>query len=228
MKVSGRYNERGTINPILVGMIIFALLTVGLGIGFGWAYLQMIDYKDQSDQKVAAAVEAAKVEQKEVDKKQFEEDYKRPNSVFTGPVDYGSVSFEYPKTWSVYIDKDGTTSSEYAAYFYPNTVPTVKNTTPYALRVVISNQKIDQVLKNYESKVKKGELTSSTTKLIDANDDPNSSYGKGTRIDGQFDKTINGSAVFFDIRGRTLKVFTDSENFQNDFNAILKTLKYRD
>ncbi|MDR1969812.1 MAG: hypothetical protein LBQ11_00480 [Candidatus Nomurabacteria bacterium] len=229
MMTSRYHNERGETNMFLITTIIFAVLTVGLGIGFGWAYMQMLSYKDDSDQKVAAAVEIAKNEQKQTDKEQFDEDYKKPNNVFTGPANYGSVSFEYPKTWSVYVENDGSNSNEYSVYFNPNSVPTVRNTTPYALRIVIVDQKIDQVLMQYDGKIKQGELKSSTIKLADAINDPNSSYGKGTRINGQFDQTINGSAVFFDIRGRTLKVFTDSDKFKKDFDeTILKTLKYRD
>ncbi|MCL2174249.1 hypothetical protein FWH58_03110 [Candidatus Saccharibacteria bacterium] len=228
MKTSRQSSERGETNVFLIATIIFAVLAVGLGIGFGWAYLQMIDHRDNADEKVAAAVAAAKNEQKQADKKQFDEEYKKPNDVFTGPADYGSVSFEYPKTWSVYIDKDGVNSSEYVAYFNPGSVPTIKNTTSYALRVAIVNQRIDQVLKQYDNRIKQGDLTASTIRLADALDDTSSSYGKGTRIDGQFDKTINGAAVFFDIRGRTLQIFTDGPNFKSDFEAILKTLKYRD
>ena len=228
-QVFGQSNERGETNTFLVTTIIFAVLAVGLGAGFTWAYLQMNDYKNSSDKKVAAAVEVAKTEQKQADKKQFDEDYKKPNNVFVGPTDYGSVSFEYPKTWSVYVEKDGVSGGEYAAYLNPVAVPPVKNAAPYALRVVIVSQKIDQVFKQYESKIKKGELTSSTVNLSDANTSTNSTYGRGTRIDGQFDKTINGSAVFFDIRGHTLKIFTDNKDFLKDFdNTVLKTLKYRD
>jgi len=229
MRIFEQRSERGEANVFLITTIIFAVLAVGLGIGFSWSYLQMLDHRDKADQRVATAVEEAKNKQKQADQKQFDEDYKKPNNIFTSPVNYGSVSFEYPKTWSVYVDKDGNAGSEYAAYLNPVTVPQVNNTTPYALRVVIVNQKIDQVLKVYESRVKKGDLVSSTVNLADASEDAYSTYGKGTRLDGQFDKTINGAAVFFDIRGRTLKVFTDSKNFINDFNnTVLKTLKYRD
>jgi hypothetical protein len=229
MKKSQSLRERGETSMFLVTTIIFAVLAVGLGVGFGWAYVQMTEYKDKTDQKVAAAVAAAKTEQKQADKKQFDEDYKRPNNVFTSPANYGSVSFEYPKTWSVYIEKDGSTGGEYAAFLNPSSVPTVKNTTPYALRVVVVNQRIDQVLKQYDGKIKQGQLSASPIRLTGAVDDPNITYGKGTRINGQFEKTINGSAVFFDIRGRTLKIFTDENRFVGDFdNTILKTLKYND
>jgi len=229
MKSYNFRSECGETNMFLVTTIIFAVLAVGLGIGFGWSYMQMVDYKDNSDKKVATAAEDARAEQKQIDKKQFDEEYKKPNNVFTGPANHGSVSFEYPKTWSIYVDQDGVNSSEYSAYFNPTSVPTIKNGTPYALRVRVIGNTIGNVLRMYEGKIRQGELSSSPVRLVDATDDPNTAYGKGTRIDGQFEQTINGSAVFFDIRGRTLQIFTDNAAFSGDFNdTILKTLKYRD
>ena len=220
--------QRGEINMFLITTIIFAVLAVGLGVGFAWAFTQMTDYRDNSQQKVDAAVASAKADQKKQLQAQFDEDYKRPNLTFTGPVDFGSVSFEYPRTWAIHVPKDGTSGGEFAAYFNPVSVPAINNATPFALRVSIVSQPIEQVLKQYEGKVKKGDLTSSTVRLTDASEDPSSTYGKGTRLDGQFDKTIYGAAVFFDIRGRTLKIFTDKKDFLNDFNkTILPTLKYR-
>jgi hypothetical protein len=227
MKNLRKNGELGQVNMFLVTTIIFVVLAIGLGVGFGWSYLKMTDYKDNLDSKIATAIDSAKEEQKRVDTKQFDEDYKKPNNVYTSPANYGSVSFEYPKTWSTYVDNDGSTGNAYKAYFNPVSVPPVKNTTPYALRVTVVNSEIDTVLKSYEAKIKKGDLKSSPIKLEGAVDDPNDSYGKGTRIDGQFDKVINGSAVFFDIRGRTLGIFTDTDTFTGDFNnTILKTLKY--
>jgi hypothetical protein len=230
MKVLWGHDERGEKSIFLITTVIFAILTIGLGVGFGWSYFQMVDYKDNSDQKVETAVTSAKTEQEEMLRKQFDEDYKLPNNVFTGPADYGSVSFEYPKTWSVYIADDSKDSNEYLAYFHPVAVPPVNDERPYALRVIIVNRRIDEVLERYEAKIEDRKLKSSPVNLTDADtDNPKSSYGRGIRLNGQFSETINGSAVLYDIRGRTLMVAVDNKKFMKDFdNTILKTLKYRD
>jgi hypothetical protein len=226
----GQGDERGEGKLFLILTVVFGVLMLGLGIGFTWAFMQMNDYKADVEGKISAAVKTAETEQKETLTKQFDEDYKKPHDVFTGPANYGSVSFEYPKTWSVYVDNDGSNGEGYMAYFNPKLVPKVSEETPYAVRVVILNAPIEEMVEVYRDAINGGaKLTATPVRLADASDDTASTYGKGTRIDGQFRETINGSAVLFDIRGRTLEIFTDHQSFVNDFNnIILKTLKYND
>jgi hypothetical protein len=230
-KIFEQSSERGESKLFLILTVVFGLLMLGLGGGFFWAYTQMNEYKNDVDGKISVAVDAAKTEQKETLTKQFDEDYKKPHDVFTGPANYGSVSFEYPKTWSVYVENDGSdAASGYTAYFNPKFVSRISDTTPYALRVVITNVSFQDATSNIRDAINSGaKLTATNVRLTDASDDPSSNYGKGLRIDGQFRETINGSAVYFDIRGRTLEVFTDHQSFMNDYNnIILKTLKYND
>ena len=214
-------DERGAVNPFMIGMILFAVLAVGVGAAFFWAFSQMNDYKNNSDQKVAAAVKVAKAEQQTADQKAFAEDYKKPFEVYQSSADFGSVSFNYPKTWSQYIAKN---SDSLAIYFYPKAVPAVDAKTPFALRVTETSSAYDNVLKSYNSKIKDGTL-SATTLTIGKTD--NFAGYEGMRIDGQFDKTINGSTVIFKIRDKTLQIFVDSQDFMADFNnTILPSLKF--
>ncbi|HET8689974.1 MAG TPA: hypothetical protein VFL81_00875, partial [Candidatus Saccharimonadales bacterium] len=71
-------NQRGSANPLLFSTIIFAVLTVAAAGLFVWAFMNYQDYKNNSDQKVAVAVKQAQADQKKLDDKQFEEDYKKP------------------------------------------------------------------------------------------------------------------------------------------------------
>lgn len=217
-------DERGEVNPFLVTTVIFILLAIGLGVGFGWAYMQMTDYRDNVDSKVNIAVEDARKVQKTVDDKLFAEEFKKPNSKFQGPADSGSVSFNYPKTWSLYIDQIETDGGNIEAYFNPKQVVTVDESKAYALRVVISDNSYDKILKSYEAKIKKGELSAEPITI--GKTDTFSGY-KGTRIDGQFAESINGSVVVLKIRDKTLQLFVDSQDFMNDFNnTILSSLTY--
>ncbi len=214
-------SEKGAANPFLIGMISFAVLAVGAAGAFFWAFTQMQDYRNNVDDKVAVAVEEAKVQQKEELQKQFNEDYKRPNLTFRSSSDFGSVTFEYPRTWSQYIAKD-TDSLE--IYFHPVAVPTVNSRTPFALRVTVTERAYDQVLRSFESKIKSGELSAST--LTIGRTDSFSGY-EGMRINGQFAPTINGSVVVFKIRDKTLQVFVDSQDFMKDFNdTVLPSLTF--
>ena len=82
-----------------------------------------------------------------------------------GPEDYGRLTFQYPKNWSVYVDKDVTKGGTYSAYLNPVTVPPVSSSQQYALRVTIEEKDYDKVLASYDASVKKGDLSSSSVKV---------------------------------------------------------------
>ena len=218
------HRERGESNPFLITTIIFVLLAVGLGVGFGWAYMQMTDYRDNVATKVEAAVKVAKDEQKKADKAEFTEEYKKPNLTYEGPSDSGSVTFSYPKTWAAYIDQDGAGGGDLSLYFNPKSVPTIRGGTAYALRVTINNQSYGSVLQSYNGQVEAGTLSAKT--IVVGKTDSFSGY-EGMRIVGQFGDGINGSVVIFKIRDKTLRLYVDSQDFMNDFNStVLNSLKY--
>jgi len=212
MKLS---HESGLVHPLLVTSIVLAVLTVGLG-GFSvWAFLNYQDYKNNVDSKVEAAVAIGKREQTEADQATFLEQEKVPTRQLTGPVDLGQVKFSYPKTWSVYVDKD---SSSYEAYLHPLVVPPLASGSPYALRVTITSTKYESVLGAFNDRIKQGQLKASPVTIVGVD---------GTRLDGAFSNSVRGSMVLFKIRDKTLQLYTQSTNFQGDFdNIILKTLEF--
>ncbi len=216
-------DERGESNSFLITTIIFVILAVGLGIGFGWAYMQMVDYRDNVTSKVDVAVKAAKEDQKKADKAEFTEEYKKPNLTYEGPSESGSVTFNYPKTWAAYVEKSGAGGSELSVYFNPKMVPTLNKGTVYALRVTINNSSYGSVLQSYNNGIQKGLLKAKTVTV--GKTDSFSGY-EGMRIDGQFGDNINGSVVIFKIRDKTLRLYVDSQDFMTDFDTVLNSLQY--
>src|SRR5690348_6967522 len=87
---------------ILLPILLVVLLIIALAFG-GWAFSQMRHYKDDSKQIVAVAVDKAKQAQKTQLEQQFAEQSKSPYKTFQGSPTYGSLSFNYPKTWSAYV-----------------------------------------------------------------------------------------------------------------------------
>jgi cytoskeletal protein RodZ len=144
--------EAGEVNPLLITNIISGLLVVILTGLMIWLFMGYNDYKNNADQKVTVAVDKAKKDQQKTDETAFLEREKVPTRTFTGPSDLGSVSFQYPKTWSTYVAKQ---SLELEAYLHPDFVPPVSNTQPFAIRVVVEDRSYDTVLKNYEPLVKR-------------------------------------------------------------------------
>ena len=92
----------------LLKIIIIILLSLRLIGALLLAYYFYIEYNatrsDVDAQIEAAVLDANKVLEDELQAK-FAEEEKNPYRTFTGPSDYGSLSFKYPKTWSVYVEK---------------------------------------------------------------------------------------------------------------------------
>lgn len=209
--------ERGSVNGWMVGTIGCLILFLIAGSLAIWAYMQYSHEKSNVDSKVAIEVAKGKSEQAESDQKKFSEEAKNPRIEFVGPSEYGRVSFMYPKTWSVYIENDGSNRGDYKAYLNPVAVPSASNkASRFALRLEIINKNLDTVLNDYQSRLKKGELTSSSTEFNGIS---------ATRIDGTFEKELHGSVVLMKVRDKTIRFSTDADIFKPDFQTILGTVK---
>lgn len=219
MTTTRNLNKQGAINAQLVAIIGLLVVVVALSGLSAYLFTQYNEQKTNVNSKVALATAAAQKTQAETDEGKFNEREKEPNREFTGPEDYGQVTFKYPKTWSVYVDSDGSGSStSYAAYLNPITVPPVNSTTArFGLIVTIKTVAYDSALDTYKDEVKKGDLTSSPI-TVNGHD--------GTRFDGNFSKDIRGSAVVFKIRDKTVTIQTDADTFKTDFENIIKTIDF--
>jgi hypothetical protein len=210
-------NEQGAVSWSLVAIIGLVVLTLVAGSLAIWAYLNYNEQKTNVDGKVALAVAEARKEQADIEAEKFAQREKEPNRQFVGPDDYGRLTFDYPKTWSVFEAKDTSRGGSYEAYLNPVSVPPISEIQQYALRVVIEEKDYDQVVKSYEELVKKGDLRNSTTSANGHN---------GTRLDGSFTKNIRGSAVIYKIRDKTVTLRTDADTFKPDFENLIKTINF--
>lgn len=212
-------NQRGSVNPLLFSTIIFAVLTVAAAGLFVWAFMNYQDYKNNSDQKVAAAVKQAQADQQKVDNQQFQEDYKKPYTTYRGPADLGSVSFNYPKTWSVYESSNSADGDGLMAYFNPKVVPPVDaDGQTFALQVQVKDEPYQQSLDDLS-----GNIDDGTMKAV-----PYQTNGyKGMRFTGKIDDTHQGDIVMFKIRNQTLLLTVNSKDFLKELNnTVLKSLKF--
>jgi len=200
---------------ILTFVFIFTTLAA---IGFAvWAYMSYVEQKTNVETKVNDAVSLAVKKQQEKDADAFAEMQKNPNTLFAGPEDYGQLSFNYPKTWGVYEVSDASSGGTYKAVFSLGVIPPYSTSQRYALRVTISSDDYEDIVSGYQSKVKSGDLTSSTVTINDQS---------GTRLDGSFSKDVRGSAIIIKIRDKTAVIQTDAETFTNDFNTLVKTITF--
>jgi len=205
-------NQAGRINTLLIPLILVVILFVMAGSFATWAFMSRTDYKDNTDQKVAAAVTIAEAQTSSKKDNEFVEKEKLPFHTYTGPTAYASVVVQYPKTWSAYIDEKKNGANPVDAYFHPNFVPAVNSDVSYALRVQVVSQAYADVLKAYDANVKSGKLKSSA--YIPAKV-PSIT---GVRLDGEISPKKQGSLIIVPVRDKSLKVWTESPDFVNDFN----------
>jgi hypothetical protein len=207
----------GGVKNIIVIVVLVILLAASLGFG-GWAYSQMLSYKNDTDKKINAAVAAAKTAQT----KEVQDAFDKANTKqFQGSSTYGSVSFSYPKTWSAYVDTSNS-SEPINAYFHPDQVPGINGNTAYALRVELIGSDYSQVVQQFSGSIKQGTVTAKAympPRLAGvANAQP------GTLLSGQIntnDSTQRGSLLIIKVRDKTLKISTQSNDYLNDFNNII-------
>lgn len=203
----------------IIAVVLLSLLLVS-AIGFGaWAFSERQDYKNNTDQKVAVAVEAAKKTTTEENNKQFAEELKNPLKTYTGPSSYGSIKLTYPKTYSGYVSTNVNGTTAVDAYFHPDFVPSLiaqpGSTTrgAIALRVQVLNQAYDSVVLQYQSAVTSGIQAASPYAL------PKMPGQVGTKFVGKLASQLNGTEIVLPLRDKTLIITTETDQYLHDFNT---------
>jgi hypothetical protein len=207
--------ESGILNVLVIPVVVLGVLVAGLAAFGVWSYQKYQDYKSNTDQKVSVAVDDAKTRQKQQLQALFLEEEKKPTRKFSSPSTLGTVNFQYPKTWSVYIANDAKTDDQYDAYFNPDAVQPVQSDLqhPSALHVIVSTQEYSSILSNYSAMVQQKKLTATPIKL---------KAGSGMRFDGTFsDSGFKGAQIVFPLRDKTVQVFAENQQFVKDFDSII-------
>lgn len=199
----------------IVGGLV-AVTFIGL---FIWMYAQWNTAQTDVDSKINTAVATAVNEKAEELENQFVEREKQPYRIFTGPADYGELTFEYPKTWSVYEAKSATNGGDFEAYFNPDRVYVVAVGTINSLRVIIKDQAYDSFIQQYDTNVKNGKLTVSVRPV--GGENANVYTGE---LPGSGD--LQGIATVFKMRDKTAVIQTDAMLFADDYYKILDSVKF--
>jgi len=202
----------------IIAIVILSLMSVAFIGLFIWKNSQYVEVQTDVDGKIAVAVAEAKDEQALKDEEEFAEREKYPYRTFSGPADYGQLTFEYPKTWSVYIADNAANGGDFRAFLNPIEVEAESNETIYALRVEILDKAFDDVVKNYQKSVEKGEMSLEVINIADA---------VANKYTGKLPNTeMSGYIVVFKIRDKTVVLRTDSVLFTDDFNRVLSTITF--
>ena len=203
-----RKNQQGNIDPLLIPLIVSVILVIGLA-GFGiWSYLQFLDQRDNTDAKIATAVAEAETRQAETLEAEFAEREKSPNVTWVSAASIGSIELTYPRTWSAYVEENDSGSKPLTGFFHPSVVPSDSNTR-YALRILVDESDYSRAISAYDDEIEDGEVTAQPITIAEVT---------GIRLDGQIDKDYQGAMVIFQLRDKTVRIWTESTAYLNDFN----------
>ena len=199
---------------ILVVVSLIAVVFIGL---FIWKYLEWDSVKTDVDGQIDAAVAMAVSENTTKLENEFLEREKYPYKTFSGPADYGSLNFEFPKTWNTYIAQDAANGGNFEAYLNPGEVQPIGNQTINALRVQILNQPFENVARNYEGLTKSGQLAVTTRSVGSA---------VANVYTGTLPNNVYGIATIFKVRDKTILIQTDAELFFEEYYKLLDTVTF--
>lgn len=210
------YNSQsGSGKGVFVTVLLVILLVASLAFG-GWAYSQMRSYKNDTDKKISVALANAKQAQA----KELQDNFDKTNvKQFSGSPTYGSVSFNYPKTWSAYVDTSNS-SEPINAYFHPDQVPGISSQTAYALRLELVSTDYSQVVQQFSSGLSQGTVTAKAYLPPKLNGVAN--VQPGTLFSGQINgSNQNATLLAIKVRDKTLEISTQSRDYLNDFNSVI-------
>lgn len=210
--------KRNHLILIIVLIVVSLLAATFIGL-FVWMYISWNDTKTNVDGKISEAVAIAVHDEQEKLETEFAEKEKYPFKTFAGPTDYGAMAFEYPKTWSVYVEQDASSGGDFTAYLHPDIVNVVNAKSLYALRVTIKNDLTEDVLKTYQRAVDKGTMKASLVTINGAN---------ANLYEGILSNSTKyeGLVAVFKIRDKTAIIQTDALLFRDDYMRILESIRF--
>ena len=214
-----RRNKTNDLIKTAVAVVFGLMSLVFLGLFVYFMTQYNLAEEDVSGQVNAAVAEAKEKQALELEA-EFAEREKYPFRTFTGPADYGELSFEYPKTWSVYVASDAAKGGDFEAYMNPIEVNTVSDKTINALRVKIRNKDYESVVDEYQRFMDRSDAGLSVETTTVAGTIAN-------RYTGTIPNTeFSGIIVIFKIRDKTVILQTDSVLFEEDFDQLLSTITF--
>ena len=201
----------------IVVLTLISLTFIGL---FIWMFIRYDEVQMDINGQIDVAVAEAKDEQAAKDEEEFLQREKYPYRTFKGPADYGELTFQYPKTWSVYVAADASNGGDYEAYMNPVEVNVVAKDTINALRVSILNKSFEAVAEEYQKAMERRDANL-TMQSVTFNGIT------GNRYTGTIPGTdLSGFIVIFKIRDKTAILQTDSVLFEGDYNTLLETVQF--
>jgi hypothetical protein len=217
-----KHNQQGAVSGVAVSLVFAILLLIGAVVFGAWAFSSRQDYKDHTDAKITAAVTVAKQNEDKIKDAQFAQEEKNPLKTWHGPEAYGSLVMAYPKTWSGYVaaaSGGNSGSNPVDGYFYPGVVPSVSDqNSSFAVRVQVNSQSYATVVQQL------GQASSQNPRTVTPYALPKLPKVVGVKVTGSLPGNSSqktGAMVILPLRSQTVEIWTEGNQFTNDFNNII-------
>lgn len=198
-----------------IAVVVLSLLLVGALI-FGYvAFSEQQKYKTRTDEIVAKQVKIAVDQNSTTKDNEFAELSKSPVKNYNGPSTYGSITLKYPKTYSAYVDTSAQSNQPINGYFNPNFVPGIQSGSTFALRMQVTSEGYNEELQNFDSLAKDNKVSIKPFKF------PNVKSVMGVKITGQLTPQVSGTMIMVPLRDKTIKLWTETDQYQKDFNKYV-------
>lgn len=206
--------KKSHIGEIILIIFIFIIAAAAVG-GAIYCYTQYDELNREVLADRSIKVDNAKAEQKIQDEQNYEIRTKKTTREFTGPSDFGALTFEYPKEWNVYIADDSSTDPGFTAYFSPDYVKPLDSENQGLVLEINSS--------NYENQIKQYENNLISSQAYSQNG------LTGSIFTGKLDKKADsrtGKAVVLQINNYSATIMTpDYDTYGAQFDVIISTLR---
>ncbi len=220
-----KLSESGEISGLTIAFTAVCVALVVVIIFAAMAYSGEKKYKNNANQLIASAVSASNNSLENKLNAKFQQEQNATVTSYTGPSQYGSVSLQYPKSWSGYADTAG--SNPLDAYFSPGVVPSVEDQSNiFALRIEVVGAVYSDTLAQYSSMLSNSQ--SGQTVTITPYTLKNLPNVVGVMITGEVQPSKQGVMVMFPLRTNTLEIWTESSQYTSLFTSqILNSVTFQ-
>lgn len=195
---------------VIALFVIISLVLLGTTI---WSYSRFADERDNTDKKVVAAEARAREDQRVETTLELEEANKLPFRTYLGPANLSGIKVSYPKSWSAYVDEANSSATvELALTLHPNIIQAFSVDSRYAFRLELVDSPYSDVTLQYERLVETQQIQAQGFELLETT---------GVRFDGEISNAVFGTMIILPIRDKSLKVWTESNDYLDDFETIV-------
>ena len=206
--------------------IVAVVMTAGfiIALAFGiWSFIGMVESKSNLEDKISEASAVAVKETEQSKEAEFTEREKSPFKSYSGGTVFGSLSFSYPKSWSVYKEEGTAKDTLLDFYAHPDFVPSLSSDDSIvAFRVQLSSNEYATEAAEYVTDGENEQTFEVTAYQVSSV----SGSEVGIRVAGEIFTDKTGVLVLIPIRDKTLKIWTESDQYLNDFEKILATVNF--